>query len=181
MNAKSMLGSLELMVNEFIRSRWPADLERLSDFSLSDQVSRISPPSLNVSVETTGFRRLAKKCYEKEVLVHVTIVLKSLASTVAARDGMHLVAEAIEQMLFDQIIHDDFNAFQIAKSAEVTDEELRNESKSAWRVSFSTACDWNKAEDTAAVQDLLRIGVKYYLKPGDDVADAEDVISLGGN
>ena len=54
---------------------------------------------------------------------------------------------------------------------------MRQHGLIAFSLEMSTSYTISRLDDEA-VTDLLTVGLNYYLKPGDDIVDASDIVTL---
>lgn len=70
------------------------------------------------------------------------------------------------------------SALELGADRTLFNTRMGNEARSVLAVEISTTFTWTQPDQEAGAPDLTNIGLRYYLKPGDDVEDASDTIAL---
>jgi hypothetical protein len=158
-----------------IKSKWPAGAKPIVEFDISANPVNIVTPGIYTAAECTGFQRQEHDSFKKLVTLHVFLIFASLSGPKGRRTGAHPLVLAIEQLLIGQTFGLDIQPLVPLRSPEITDADLRAALKIGFRVDLSTFYDVTSISDEEIV-NLLTIAASYTLKPGDDVADATDLI-----
>lgn len=90
--------------------------------------------------------------------------------------GTYQMLQDIRTLFLDQDLGLQIAELQPGPVKTIYNTRVRNSGLSVFSQEWSTAYVGKKPSPEEV--DLLRIGVNYFLKPGDDVADASDEISL---
>ena len=133
-----------------------------------------------IEVYTAGgpFAKVGQR-YKLTPSVFVVVTFQNMRSVKDRRAGMYPVLEAVISALLLQTLGLSIDPLVPKEITNITLEEEEDEGKIVFAVEFQTGFIIDKIDDdAAAAMDLLRIGFEYYLKPGDDIADAEDVVEF---
>lgn len=136
----------------------------------------LSLPGIEIIVTGGAFKKVAQK-YELTCSVFVIVTFQNLSSVKERRHGVYPILEAIWVCLVLQKCGLAIDALVPKRLDNVTEPEEAEEGKVVFQLQFETGFTMERMSD-AEVTDLLRVGMNYYLKPGDDVADATDLVTL---
>jgi phage gp37-like protein len=92
--------------------------------------------------------------------------------------GSYQLLEDVRNLLVGQAL-----GLAIAPLAVGNDRTLYNtrqgaEARSVLAAEFHTSCTYAPPDPDAAAADLALVGLNYYLRPGDEIADAVDTVTL---
>jgi len=134
-------------------------------------------PAVAVSVEEGSFEQRGQKSFKTPTTVYVEIEFKNLRSEEDRRKGSFPILLAIIQFLMLQEFDLGIDPLMPVRWRNVTDDEDFKKAIMRVQIIFKTGFTITKTDEEAA-DDLLRVGLNYYLKPGDDVADISDLLTL---
>jgi len=137
----------------------------------------LTSPAVFVSCEEGKFKKQGQTSYQQSADVFVEIEFKDLSSEEARRRGALLIVKALVQYLILQKLDLKILPLEPVRWAHITDKDDISTGIARFQIVFSTAFSI-EAIDDEAVTDLLRVGLNYLLKPGDDVVDATDLVEL---
>jgi len=136
----------------------------------------LSVPMIDVVVGGGSFERIAQK-YKITPSVYIIVTFQNLRGTADRRKGIYPIIEAIIGCLVSQTLGLTIDALVPIRMDNITNHEEAEEGKVVFQLEFKTGFIFERMTDEQ-VTDLLQIGLNYYLKPGDDTADASDLVSL---
>ncbi len=134
-------------------------------------------PAVAVSVEEGTFEARGQKSFKTSTTVYVELEFKNLRSEEDRRKGAFPILLAIIQFLMLQDFDLVIDPLVPVRWRNVTDEEDFKKATMRVQIIFKTGFTITKTDDEV-VTDLLRVGLNYYLKPGDDIKDASDLLTL---
>jgi hypothetical protein len=134
-------------------------------------------PAVYISTEAAKFEKTTMQSYRQEVTIFVDIIFSHLASEGERRKGVYLILQGIVQTLLLQNLGLAITPLVPRNWRNVTTEEFREKGLIVYSLELATSFVITKLDDEA-VADLLTVGLNYYLKPGDDVVDASDTVTL---
>ncbi len=145
------------------------------DEAHSDQT--LSLPGIEVIISGGTFVKVAQK-YQLNCSVFVIVTFQNLQSVKARRHGVYPIVLAILVCLMLQKLGLKIDALVPKRLDNVTEKEEADAGKIVFQLEFETGFTIDKMTDEV-IGDLVLLGLNYYLKPGDDTADATDIITLG--
>lgn len=134
-------------------------------------------PSVAVAIVDGNVRKVTQATYKIEGNVSILLTFKDLRGEPSRRSGIYPLVEGIFGLLLlkdlglaiDKLIPEKFS--EVTTDADYTSGEIK------YLLQFRTG--WNITEQSdEVVTDLIRVGLSYYLKPGDDTADTTDTVIL---
>lgn len=137
----------------------------------------IPHPAVYVSTEAARFEKATMQSYRQEVTIFVDVIFSHLASEGERRKGVYLILQGIVQTLLLQDLGLAIKALVPRNWKNVTTEEFREKGLIVYSLELATSFVIAKLDDEV-VADLLTVGLNYYLKPGDDIIDASDELTL---
>jgi len=140
-------------------------------------VEGIPRQAVYVSVEEGDFTRVTSDTFSCAVKGYVDIVFSNLQSEEMRRKGIAPILEGIYQCLLLQKLGLTIDPIAPTRFRNTTTQDFKEKGLIVYTLEFSTKFRITKLDEEAATE-LLRIGLNYYLKPGDNVADASDEINL---
>jgi hypothetical protein len=160
-------------------------LERLKDKNLpvkslevkSDKKQSLSSPMVSVYSGNGRFTKNAQK-YHLGYSLFFIVEFRHLKDEASRREGIYPILESIVQLLTLQKLGLSIDALVPASMHNITDEDDARNGLIVWQLEFTTGFIIEAMSDEE-VEDLLTVGLSYFLKPGDDIADAEDDVQLG--
>lgn len=147
-------------------------------YSVQDDYA--AAPVVYIAIDKGEYDRATMTAFKREVTVALSVVFKAPDGTKAIRRGIYPILEGIEGLLTLQNLGLALEKpLAPVKFHNVTDDNLLAAGVMVFAHEFRTTVIVEKVETEEAV-DLIRIGLSYYLKPGDDVEDAADVVEFEG-
>lgn len=143
--------------------------EAHSDFALN-------LPGIDVIIGGGSFARTAQK-YKLNCSVFVIVTFQNLKSVKDRRHGVYPILLAILASLILQDFNLKIDALAPKRLDNITEKDEADDGKIVFQLEFETGFIIEKISDEILV-DLLSVGLNYYLKPGDDVADATDIVEF---
>lgn len=138
----------------------------------------IVQPAVYVSTEAGKFGKISQATYEHELTLYVDIVFAYRgADDRDRRKGIYLILEGVLQTIFLQRLGLDIKPVLPKNWRNTTTEEYRQQGMLIFSLELATAYTISRLEETEA-QELMAIGLNYYLTPGDDEVDAADLVTL---
>lgn len=142
--------------------------------------SGLPQPAVYVSTEAGVFAKKGQASYRQTVTIWVDILFSHLADDGERRKGVHLILEQVLQILLLNDLGLAINPLEPKGWRNTTPEDYRQQGLLAFSLELTTHFTTTKQEDES-VDDLLEIGLNYYLTPGDDVVDVADTVTLAGD
>lgn len=130
-----------------------------------------------VSVDEGSFNKVTSETYNVVVKIFVDILFSNMQSEEERRKGIAPILEGMSQCLLLQTLGLKIDPIIPLSFRNTTTQELKEKGLIAFTLEFRTKFSMHKISDEA-VTDLLVVGLNYYLKPGDDVVDASDTVTL---
>jgi len=136
----------------------------------------LNVPIVDVIVGGGGFTRIAQT-WKITPQVFVIVTFQNLRNVEERRKGVYPILLAILALLINNKLGLKIDALAPKRLDNITEEKEAKEGKIVFQIEFETGFIISALNDEAIV-DLLTIGLNYYLKPGDDVVDASDTVTL---
>jgi phage gp37-like protein len=156
--------------------------DALGKVAVQKGVEGIPKPAVYVSAESGRFSKTAISKYEHQLALYVDIVFSYRgAGDAERRKGIYLILAGVLQSLTNQALGLKIRPIEPKNWRNSTIEEFQKQGLLVFSLELATAYPLpitGEAEESAA--DLLAVGMNYYLKPGDDFADAVDLVTLSG-
>jgi hypothetical protein len=168
-----MLTEIEDAIVELIESKMSATAGMVD---VQKGFQGLIKPAVYISTEAATFEKVTQVTFRQTVTVYVDIVFSHLMDERERRKGVYLIMEGVVQLLLLQDLGLDIKPLIPKSWRNATSEELRKKGLIAFTLELGTSYTISKL-DEEATDDLLSIGLNYYLKPGDDIVDASDVIT----
>jgi len=167
-----MLADIETKIAE----RLEAKLAEPKRVGIDEAHTALSVPSIDVVVGGGGFERIAQK-YKITPSIYVIVTFQHLRDLASRRKGIYPIIEAIVACLVGQTLGLTIDGLVPIRMENITNQEEAEDGKVVFQLEFKTGFIFERMTDEQ-VTNLLKIGLNYYLKPGDDTADASDLVSL---
>ena len=132
-------------------------------------------PAVYVSVEEGAFTRVTDDVIRQTVTIYVDVVFSNLQSEAQRRKGVYPIMEGVLGCLFGQRLALEITPLAPKSFRNTTTPELKKDGLIAYSLELNTSYHIRRIDDEA-VEDLLTVGLTYYLQPDDEVADAEDTV-----
>ena len=136
----------------------------------------IPQPAVHVSTEEGRFEKETNTSWKLTLTIYVDVIFKSLSTEAQRRAGLYKIMEGIVQSLLLQTLGLAIQPLEPKSFRDVTSEELLRDGFAAYTIEMSTYYHVT-ASPPGAAQDLLRIGLSYYLEP-EDIEEVTDVVTL---
>jgi hypothetical protein len=169
-----MLTEIEDAIVSLLTEKLAASAARIS---VQKGFEGLPQPAVYVSTEAGGFEKVSQSTFKHTVTIFVDILFSNLSDERGRRKGIYLLLEGILQALLLQTLGLKINPLAPKNWKNTTPEEFRKQGLMAFSLEIATSYMIGKLEE-AEIDDLLKVGLEYFLTPGDDVADAVDLITL---
>jgi hypothetical protein len=150
---------------------------QVRDIDEQKGIEGIPQPAVYVATEEGKFERITQSTFRQTINIFLYIVFKHLKSEKDRRRGIYPILEGIIGILMLQDMGLRIEPLVPRGFRNITDDDTARAGMMAYQVEFETSYTIVRMEEEVAT-DLLRVGLNYYLKPGDDVVDASDTITL---
>jgi hypothetical protein len=144
-----------------------------------DQVGLYPGPTVSVAIFEGAFEKVTQATWKQKVTVHVLLTFKHERGEEERRRGINPLVQGVVQTLMLRDLGLAMEALKPVRFREVTDADDYEARAIVYLVEFSTSFNLTRLDDEAA-GDLLKVGLNYYLQPGDDVVDASDLVERDG-
>lgn len=144
-----------------------------------DQVGLYPGPTVSVAIFEGTFEKITQVTWKQKVTVHVLLTFKHERGEDERRKGINPILQGVVQTLMLRDLGLAMEPLKPVSFREVTDDDDYEARTIVYLVQFATSFTVTRLDDEDAV-DLLRLGLNYYLKPGDDLVDATDLVTLQG-
>ena len=134
-------------------------------------------PAIDVIVGGGAFRRVTQAKYEISPSVYVIVTFQHLRSVKDRRKGVYPILEAIAAALIGQKLGLEIDPLAPKRLDNITNQAEAEDGKIVFQIEFETGFILSRMSDEE-ITELLSVGFNYYLKPGDDVEDASDLVVL---
>jgi len=173
------MSSMYSDIEKAVETRIEAKLDSVRDVKIQKgPKNNLLNPGVFVSVEAGDFEALGRG-WKQKLDVYVEIEFENLRDEEQRRVGAFMILSAIIQYLIGHDLGLKIKELQPSKWQNVTGEEDYKSSKTRLQIIFKTAFNIEAVSDEV-INDLLKVGLNYYLKPGDDAVDASDTLTLQG-
>lgn len=134
----------------------------------------LSIPEIDVIVSGGSFEKVAQN-YKLKATVNVMVTFQNLQSIKERRKGVYPILLAILACLIGQKLGLAIDPLVPRRLDNTTEEKEAKAGQIVFQLEFETSFIIDKLSDEE-IEDLLSIGLNYYLIPDDEVADATDVV-----
>ena len=169
-----MLTEIEDAIVDLLKSKLAAGLAKIE---VQKGFEGLPQQAIYVSTEAGRFDKISQSSVRHSPTVWVDILFSNLSDERQRRKGIYLILEGCLQALLFQTLGLKINPLLPEDWHNTTPEEWRKKGLMCFSLKLSTSYTISK-QDEAAVDDLMTIGLSYYLTPGDQVADAVDTVTL---
>lgn len=167
---------IEAAVLEEITSR----LEGVRAWAVQkDAAGLYQGPTASVAIFEGTFEKVTQAAWKQKVTVNVLLTFKHERGEEERRRGINPLVQGVVQTLMLRDLGLAMEPLKPVRFREVTESEDHEARKIVYLIEFATSFVITRQSDEE-VTDLLRIGLDYYLKPGDGARDASDLVELGG-
>jgi hypothetical protein len=161
-------------IEEKIVERLNAKITEPKRVDIDEAHTALGVPAIDVIVGGGSFEKIAQK-YKLKPSVFVVITFQNLRSVRDRRKGVYPILEAITAFLVGQSLGLKIEGLTPKRLDNITEKEEAEEGKIVFQLEFETGFVIEQLSDEV-ITDLFRVGLNYYLKPGDDVVDAADEV-----
>ncbi|MDP2167983.1 MAG: DUF1834 family protein [Thermodesulfovibrionales bacterium] len=168
-----MLAKIEQAILDRLKEK---KLEVLK-FEIKKEPSGYITPSVSVAIEGADFKRVTVQSFKQVVDIFVTVMFKHMGVDGERRKGIYPIIQGIVDILTLQKLGLQIDPLVPEGFRNVTSEENAQSGYLFFQLRFKTGFIVEPVEDEVA-GELLKIGLDYYLKPGDDIKDASDEVTL---
>lgn len=134
-------------------------------------------PAIAAAVLDGEFERSSKSTWKQKVTLSLLLKFKQLQGEEKRREGINPLVEAAVQILLDQKLGLKIDPLSPLRFRDVSTEADAEAGEIRYLIQFATSYKIEKQPDEA-VTDLLTVAMQYFIKPGDDTADAADTVEL---
>ena len=167
-----MLAEIETAV----QARLTAMLTAPKTVKVEEGHKALALPGIEVIVTGGKFEKVGQR-YKCVASVYVVVTFRNRRSTEERRHGVYPIVEAVVGWLQTQTLDLAITGLVPKRMENVTDEEDAREGKVIFQLEFETSFVIETLSDEE-LEDLLRVGLNYYLEPDDGTADATDLVTL---
>lgn len=164
-------------IEDAIITRLEAQNLQVGEIKIQKGTEGYLRPTVSVATEEGKFTRITDVTYNQTLNIHVYVVFKNFKNEAERRKGLYPILEGIIGILALQKLGLAIEALKPVRFGNVTTEEMDGLGLLAYEIVFETGYNITKMDEEQAV-DLLKVGLDYYLKPGDDASDASDIVTL---
>lgn len=144
------------------------------------QAGLYAAPTVSVAIFEGSFKPEGRG-WRQSVSVVLLVSFKNIRSEEGRRKGINPIVQGMVSLLGGKDLGLKIRELNPERWKDVTDAEDEKAGEIVYTLQFGTSFLVERVDPEAATApDLLSIGLKYYLKPGDDQVDAEDQITLQG-
>lgn len=147
------------------------------DFDVQKGTDGLVKPACYVATELGSFKKLSQSTFRQIISVSLYLVFRHLKDEKERRRGLYPILEGAIGYLTLQTLGLDISPLTPKSFRNITDEDTFRAGLIAYQIDFETGYDIVAMSDEQ-VTELLRIGLNYYLKPGDETPDASDLVNL---
>jgi len=133
--------------------------------------------AVSACLDSGSLERITSNTYRQTVSGDVSMIFRGISTAAQRRQAVYPILEGIEVALLGQQFGLDINPLRIKSFRNVTLDEYREQGLLVYNMEVETSYHIRRLDDEE-VDDLLRVGLNYYLQdPLDDaVADASDLV-----
>lgn len=140
---------------------------------------RAVAPWVRALITDIRFRKLTTNKYKAQIVLSVGLEVANLKGDKERREAAYPVIRGILVLLANNNLGLDIDQLVPLRASDTTPYEIEtNLGTLRYQIDFQTGMQIDIPETDAA--DLLKLSVDYFLRPGDDVADAMDEHDLSG-
>jgi hypothetical protein len=131
-------------------------------------------PGVDVIIGGGSFSTVAQK-YKIKPTVYVVVTFQNFRSVEERRKGVYPILLSIIALLIGNNFGLKIDGLAPIRLDNITEKEEADDGKIVFQLEFETSFFIESLSDE--ITDLLTIGLSYYLKPGDETADAADEVA----
>jgi len=164
-------------IEEKIVERLNLKISEPKRVDIDEAHAALGVPAIDVIVGGGSFRRVTQTKYEISPSVYVIVTFQHLRSVKDRRKGVYPILEAIAAALIGQKLGLEIDPLAPKRLDNITNQSEAEDGKIVFQIEFETGFIIERVSDEE-ITELLSVGFNYYLKPGDDVEDASDLVVL---
>lgn len=135
-------------------------------------------PAVFVDLESVDYVNLTRGKYKVILNISVYLLVRNYRSESDMNMQMFNILEGVAGILTNNSFNLEIEPIRPVRVTNISTEEHRIQKINIFKLDIQTSYIVDKPKREEIYGDLLRIGLEYYLKPGDDVEDAKDIITL---
>lgn len=144
------------------------------------QAGLYAAPTVSVAIFEGTFKPEGRG-WRQQVSIVLLVTFKNIRSEEDRRKGINPIVQGMVSLLAGKDLGLAIRELAPERWKDVTDAEDEKAGEIVYTLQFGTSFLVSRVDPEAATApELLSVGLKYYLKPGDDQVDAEDDITLQG-
>lgn len=173
----TMLSDIEEAIQQRLESKGLA----VSVFDINDSPQTIRTPGANIAFYDGSCRRISDSTYSMDAKIYVTVVQKNERSEKARRLATYPLVMGVVSIISGQKL----SIVEAGETRELAAKRMQpgrirkvldTSTRIAFTIEFSTRFNFEIMSDEEA-SDMTALALQYFFKPGDDVQDAEDILS----
>jgi hypothetical protein len=147
------------------------------EIDLDEDVAKLIAPAIHCRITQASFKDLTMTSSRANAIVSVHMVVKSLKSEKDRRHSIHSLIAGCIGYLSCKKFGLEISPLKPRNYTEITNDDMRSTGFIEYRIDFSTSYV-SKPVSNAEAMNFLSVGMEYFLKPGDDVAEAQSIVEL---
>jgi len=166
-------------IEEKIQIRIEEKITGVKDVAVGKKRLALGAPSTFIAISGGTYRKIGQVSFKHEVSIFLSVEFKNLKGEEERRKGIYPIIEAIILTLTLQTLGLTIDPLLPVNLQNVTEEDDAKQGLIVFQIEFKTGYMIEAVSDEV-ITDLLKVGLNYYLKPGDDAVDASDTLTLQG-
>lgn len=166
-------------IEEKIQLRIKEKITGVKDVDIGKARGGLVSPSVFVAISGGTYKKIGQVSFKHEVSIFLSVEFKNLKGEEERRKGIYPILEAVILTLTLQTLGLTIDPLLPENLQNVTEENDAKAGLIVFQIEFKTGYMIDAVSDEV-ISNLLKVGFDYYLKPGDDVTDASDVVTLLG-
>jgi hypothetical protein len=139
----------------------------------------IAQPAVYASAESGTFEKVTQAIWRHNVTLYVDIIFSNLRDQRSRREGINLILEGVAGLLLLNSLGLKIEPIKPKGWKNTTSPEMDELGLIAYSLELTTSYTLTRLNDETA-GELLKVGLNYYLTPGDDAVDASDLVGMEG-
>ena len=166
-------------IEEKIQTRIKEKITGVKDVAVGKNRLALATPSTFIAISGGTYKKIGQVSFKHEVSIFLSVEFKNLRGEEERRKGIYPILEAIILTLTLQTLGLTIDPLLPVNLQNVTEEDDAKAGLIVFQIEFKTGYMIAAVSDEV-ITDLLKVGFDYYLKPGDAISDASDIVTLGG-
>ena len=163
-------------IEEKIAERLDARITQPKRVDIAEAHGALAMPAIDILVGGGGFAKVAQK-YKIKANVFVVVTFRNLRSVKDRRQGVYPLLEAVVALLAGHSLGLAIDPLVPKRLDNITEKEEAEDGRIVFQLEFETGFVIEKLSDEE-ITDLIALGLNYYLTPGDETADATDLVTF---